>query len=168
MNDNSKLDGILKLITGLIDPMTKTLVETEKATKEIRASTRSRYVVLFSMGMVVLLTIGSMLYVLNQMGSLIGKMDDLTVQNNFDMVSASITEVQVEKLVSLAEEGASTPIIRGKLKKIQLLKRNPSSDQIKMIVESLAQKQLKIPLLVVGEQDNQNIDAVSDSFSDKK
>lgn len=128
---NTQMTEILELISKLIDPMTQAL-------EEIKRSVFSRYMVLIIMGVMTLGVCGAMGFVLVQMQGVVEKMNEVSAQLALNQLHSGLTELQVDKLVKLAEETASSEPIRKKLKSILQIKSR-SSGMLRDVIKEISQ-----------------------------
>lgn len=95
ISTDDRLDKIVGLLSKIMEPMASVL-------KEIKASNRSRWIVLTSMLLIVMVVAGLMWVMMQQMMVLMDRVE--TTQNS--LVSQSI---QVQQLVEFASRTARTP-----------------------------------------------------------
>jgi hypothetical protein len=147
MVNDEKLDKVLNIIVRLADVMETTL-------NEVKASNRSRWIVLLSMV--------SILAVFSSIGFVIlNKMYVIMDQLEHTQVATATTSSRLDDLIDLAKTTASSPQIEQKLQRLQSRRAGSPQNLIKAL--SIYRPRL---ILEAAEQIKMSADSNSDGGTD--
>lgn len=147
MSSEEKLEKVLKIIVRLADVMETTL-------NEVKASNRSRWIVLLSMVGILAVFSGMGIVILNKMFLIMDQLENTQVAH-------AETSSRLDDLIELAKKNASTPQMEQKLRRLQSRRAGSPRNLIKAL--SIYRPEL---ILEAAEQIRMPTDSNSDGGTD--